>query len=223
MKKSILSLKNIRLKNSQIHKLRGFIGNLFSDYDLIHNHDPITGKLIYRYPLIQFKIINGCPAIVAITDEAVRLFSQIFMQLDHVVIDNVEIPVFEKDLRVEQVAFGFSSEKIRYQFDSPWIALNQKNYRHYRELGVSWETVTILERALIGNLLSMSKSLGHWLEPEQRLTADFNLSDKPVQLKGKTLIGFYGVFKTNFHIPDYLGIGKSVSRGFGSVKKAEQI
>ncbi len=35
------------------------------------------------------------------------------------------------------------------------------------------------------------------------------------------MIGFTGTFTftTNFLIPDYLGIGKSVSRGFGTVKK----
>ncbi|MCK4789739.1 MAG: DNA repair protein, partial [Desulfobacteraceae bacterium] len=42
MKKSTLLLKDIHLKPSQIHKFRGFIGNLFRDYDLIHNHDPVT-------------------------------------------------------------------------------------------------------------------------------------------------------------------------------------
>jgi len=30
---------------------------------------------------------------------------------------------------------------------------------------------------------------------------------------------FIGTFSVNFEIPDYWGIGKSVSRGFGPVKK----
>jgi len=42
MKKSIFILNDIKLKSSQIHKFRGFIGNLFKDYDLIHNHNPET-------------------------------------------------------------------------------------------------------------------------------------------------------------------------------------
>jgi len=32
-------------------------------------------------------------------------------------------------------------------------------------------------------------------------------------------MGFLGTFSVNFEIPDYWGIGKSVSRGFGTVKK----
>ena len=33
------------------------------------------------------------------------------------------------------------------------------------------------------------------------------------------MIGFKGGFMTNFMIPNHLGLGKSVARGFGTVKK----
>jgi len=32
------------------------------------------------------------------------------------------------------------------------------------------------------------------------------------------MLGFFGSFSANFDIPDYWGIGKLVSRGFGMVK-----
>ena len=32
------------------------------------------------------------------------------------------------------------------------------------------------------------------------------------------MLGFLGAFSVNFEIPDYWGIGKSVSRGFGTVR-----
>ena len=37
-------------------KLRGYIGNKYKEYDILHNHD--DNKFIYRYPLVQYKIIN---------------------------------------------------------------------------------------------------------------------------------------------------------------------
>ena len=219
MKKSTLLLKDIRLKPSQTHKFRGFIGNLFRDYDLIHNHDPITGKLIYRYPLIQFKLINGIPTIIAVTDKAVDLFSLLFIKLNEVTIDDLRIPVFEKDLNIENVDFGYANETFMYDFISPWMALNQKNFRRYTESDSEAEKVQILKDTLIGNILSMSKSLGCWLEKDQKIHAEIRTEEKPVNLKGKTMIGFTGIFKTNFMIPDGLGIGKSVSRGFGTVRR----
>jgi len=58
MKKATLSFSNVNLRASHIHKFRGFIGNLFKEHDLIHNHDE-KGTPIYRYPLIQFKLMEG--------------------------------------------------------------------------------------------------------------------------------------------------------------------
>ncbi|MEK6590942.1 MAG: CRISPR-associated endonuclease Cas6 [Nitrospinota bacterium] len=48
-----------------------------------------------------------------------------------------------------------------------------------------------------------------------------NLKEVPTSLKGTPMLGFIGTFSVNFEIPDYWGIGKSVSRGFGTIKKVE--
>ena len=222
MKKSTLLLKDIHLKPSQIHKFRGFIGNLFRDYDLLHNHDPITGKLIYRYPLIQFKLINGIPAIIAITDKAVELFSLLFLKVNEVVIEDLKIPVFEKDLHIENVDFGYVNETFMYEFISPWMALNQKNFCRYSKSNSKAKKKQILRQTLIGNILSMSKYLGCWLEKDQKIHIEIRVQEKTVNLKGKNMIGFIGIFKTNFMIPDDLGIGKSVSSGFWAVRRVEK-
>ena len=66
-------------------------------YNLIHNHDVDTGKLYYRYPLIQFKSIKETPIVLAITNEALNVFKEIFMTINEVIIDKRKIPVYEKD------------------------------------------------------------------------------------------------------------------------------
>jgi len=48
---------------------------------------------------------------------------------------------------------------------------------------------------------------------------DHKLKDVKVNFKGKRMTAFTGIFKTNFYLPDYLGIGKSVSREFGAVRR----
>ena len=221
MKKATLSFSNVNLRASHIHKFRGFIGNLFKNHDLIHNHDLKTGKPIYRYPLIQFKLIDKTSAIIAITDRAVNIFSEIFMKLDKIVIEDSVIPVFEKDLKIEEVEFGYSDEIFMYEFASPWIGLNQKNFKKYNEAGGN-EKNRILEMVMTGNILSMAKHLDCWLSENQKIKINHKLKGIKVNLKGKSMAAFNGIFKTNFLIPDYLGIGKSVSRGFGAVRKIEQ-
>jgi len=219
MKRSILYFNNIRLNPSQIHKFRGYIGNVFKEHDLIHNHDTTTGRPIYRYPLIQFKLMDNTPVIIALTDRAVEIFKEIFMATDEIIIDGKVIPVVEKDLAVESCKFGFSSEIFVYEFLSPWIGLNQKNHRTYAALETQQKKTDLLKRILTGNILSMAKYLDVHLEPDQRIRTEVQLKQTKVTLKGNSMAGFKGIFKTNFMLPDYAGLGKSVSRGFGTVKK----
>ncbi len=219
MKKATLYFNNIKLISSQIHKLRGYIGNVFAEHDLIHNHDPETGKNIYRYPLIQFKIIDNTPCIIALTEKAVQVFTEIFMVLDELVIEGRKIPIHEKDLKIETTDFGFSKETFMYEFITPWIGLNQKNFAIFINLKNQKEKNNLLKRILIGNILSMSKYLDLQLDQDQKINADLQFQQTKVTLKGQQMIGFKGMFKTNFMVPDHMGLGKSVSRGFGSVKK----
>jgi len=218
MKKSTLIIENVNLHASQIHKFRGFVGNLFLDDDLVHNHDLKTGKPIYRYPLIQFKMIDNKPVILALTDQATSAFAKIFMKLDEVDLEGIKIPIFNKSLKIEEVDFGFSETMQSYRFASPWIGLNQKNYGKYKEMTSEQDKTAFLERSLTGNILSISKGLGYWLEKDQRIIVEAKVQPRKVNLKGKSLIGFFGTFRTNFLIPDFVGLGKSVSRGFGTVR-----
>ena len=77
-----------------------------------------------------------------------------------------------------------------------------------------------MEKILIGNLISISKSLGYTV-PEPIHVTIHNLKEVKTSLKRTPMLGFLGTFSVNFEIPDYWGIGKSVSRGFGTVLKVE--
>ena len=157
----------------------------------------------------------------AVTEKAVAVFSKIFMKLDNIRIEDTVIPVYEKDLKIEEVEFGYSDEIFMYEFVSPWIGLNQDNFRRYGDADSSdqAEKNQLLKKVIIGNILSMSKYLDYRLSEDQKIKTEHKLKEKKVNLKGKIMTGFSGIFKTNFLIPDYLGIGKSVSRGFGAVRR----
>jgi hypothetical protein len=64
----------------------------------------------------------------------------------------------------------------------------------------------------------MSKSLGYTVPGPIKANIG-KLKEVPTSLKGTPMLGFLGTFSVNFEIPDYWGIGKSVSRGFGTVKR----
>ena len=214
-----LILDSVKLPPTLIPKLRGYIGWKFKEFDKVHNHDAETGKDIYRYPLYQFKLIEGKPAVICVTVEAAMPISEMFMEMTSIKIDGVDIPIHEKNLLISKTVAGYSEKPIAYRFGSPWIGLNQRNYAEYAKTVSLGEKRSVLNRALVGNILSLAKGLGVWLNKNETIRADTALSEKPVKLKDNAMMGFTGEFEVNFHIPEYLGIGKSVSRGFGTVVK----
>ncbi len=213
-----LTFPNVRLSSADISRFRGFIGELFSEYNRIHNHDG-SGKVIYRYPLIQFRKMDGIPGVLALGNEAVDIFVKIFLSLENIKVGNKVIPIHEKGLNIDTVKVGYNAEMTVYRFISPWIGLNQKNYDRWIRTGSEEKRRDILESALVGNMLSFSKGIGYWLEPEQKIEARIDLQEVNVRLKGIDMKGFTGNFTANYLLPEYVGLGKSVSRGFGGVRR----
>ena len=53
----------------------------------------------------------------------------------------------------------------------------------------------------------------------RQLSVDTNLHFQKDRLKGASVMTFTGKFQVNFQIPEYLGIGKSVSQGYRAVRR----
>lgn len=192
--------------------LRGFMGSNFSEDILLHNRD--NDKLVYSYPRIQYKIINGRAKIIGLAEGFTSLKN--IPPLEKIILGHVDVKVNGIDLTERESTFGVLDVPKNYSFLTPWIALNQKNYEKYRGLGGWRKKKEFLEKILTANIISMSKSLSFTV-PEPIKTNILNLNEVPALLKSVFMISFLGTFSINFEIPDYWGIGKSVSRGFGVV------
>jgi hypothetical protein len=204
------------LNKSDAEKIRGYLGNLFWDNPYAHHHNK-DGSFIYRYPCVQYKVINGLCLLIGFL-EGLDVVKKTFNDLREINLDGRWQEVLSKGLESYFSSFSVTSNQQSYFFLIPWLALNEKNYDKYQRLG-SWEKKKeLLEKILIGNIISISKSLGYTV-PESIKANINNLKEVPTSLKGTPMLGFLGTFSVNFEIPDYWGIGKSVSRGFGTVKR----
>lgn len=207
-----LSFPEIRLRTRDSHKLRGFVANLFSEHNEFHNHG--ERGWLYRYPLIQYKILHENPYIIGINQGAEKLL-EVEDDLEKLILEEREIPIYEKCLVVAHEPFGVADDVIEYSLITPWMALNQRNYERFLA-GSGVERREILRSVIIGNLLSMSKGLDYRVE--EKIIVDIGtLRPVETRFKDQQMIAFTGNFYVNFAIPDYLGLGKSVSRGFGTV------
>jgi len=111
---------------------------------------------------------------------------------------------------------GACRENRHYKFLTHWLALNPTNYERYKAIRDWKEKKELLNGILVGNILSMCKSLDYVVT--SKLYVHSRLDDKQVEFKGVPVIGFTGEFRVNFRIPDFFGLGKGVSQGFGVVK-----
>lgn len=202
--------KEIKETTTQI---RGYIGRKFENNQLLHNHN--NQELIYSYPLVQYKKIENNIIIFAI-EEGLIAIKEIMTDLKEIKMKNTynitEKILYEKEYEIEE-----TDELIQYKIVTPWIALNQKNYKKYKTITDQKEKKLFLNKIFIGNILSMCKSFG--IMVNKRLVVKTHLKIQDVEYKSVILKGFTGEIQTNFKLPDYIGLGKGVSHGYGTIIK----
>lgn len=215
----ILSIEKV-LKPRDAEKIRGYLGKIFWDNPFVHHHTP-EGSFLYKYPRVQYKVIKGNCLLISF-NEGNEILKKVFDYIQKIQIEADWREILCKALSLNRETFGFTDNPVDYLFLTPWLALNQENIMKYRSIRKKADKKWLLEKILIGNLLSIAKSLGYTvLEP---LKANItNFKEVHTKLKGTPMLGFLGSFSVNFEIPDYWGIGKSVSRGFGTIVKKENL
>lgn len=197
-------------------KVRGFIGGRFKNRILLHNHIG-HGKQGYIYPRILYRTYKGRIKIIAI-EEGIEELNFLKENLQYLNLDGEKYNIIEKKTCYEEKAFGISDSRCVYKFIDPWLALNSDNYRLFKTLPEN-KRRSKLSSILIGNVISLSKSLAYNVSDELNVVADFYRTNRDVYMNGNRMVSFLGMFTINFDIPDFLGIGKSVSKGFGTVLK----
>ena len=192
-------------------RLRGFFASGQEEGSLLHNHGN-QGRELYRYPLVQYKVIRGIPVVQAIED-GIPALQSVILNRETLNLGGRIWSRGELQMELGDYLLGDTEEYHRYRFASPWFGLNQTNFRRYKAAGPEGRK-QLLERVLTGNLLSLSKGLG--LTVERRLVVDCALREAEMQFKNEDVLGFWGEFSVNFLLPELLGLGKSVSRGLGA-------
>jgi hypothetical protein len=211
----VIEFKN-SIQHHEIPKFRGAVINMLSSGNMLfHNHTE-DGGLRYSYPLIQYKRIHGKAAIVCIkagTESIGEFFStvrepvvlgrqEMMLELDSIKADSILIQIWES-------SFTCSLRK--------WLPFNSENYVRFRELTGLKEQIGFMENILIGNILSFAKGIGIHFEKELHCTVTDMEATGMMKHKGISFAAFDVLFRTNVSLPNYIGIGKGVSHGFGTV------
>lgn len=204
----------IALATRDAHKLRGYFGTLFQQHSpLLHNHYE-DGSNRYAYPVVQYKVLDKVPTLVGL-NEGAELLVKLFLKVQELDIEGKVYPVRQKNIESRQVPVGVDGDLYAYRFSTLWMALNQENYaryRHYEDKDRQEQLKSILRQ----NILSFYKGIGHWTE--ERILASVKVQQRETLFKNQPMLAFTGTFTTNARLPEGIGLGKAVSRGFGTVE-----
>ena len=173
--------------------------------------DTLIGRTIGQYKILEKK-----PVVLGINEGADTIV-QIHEDVNSLRIGAREYNIKEKSIVLKSDNFGISDAEKRYEFITPWLALNEANYKKYVKYGTWEKRRELLKKILTGNLISVSKSLGYTVPEKIKVQVD-ELMEVKTSLKRNAMTGFLGPFTVNFNIPEFWGLGKSVSRGFGTIK-----
>ncbi len=187
------------------------------EHIIFHNHLN-DREFLYGYPVIQYKRIGKNPAIICIdygVDEIHHFFNNTNMEI---VIGQRPVTLVVKNLQMQQYNLQVWEKHFEYRLYN-WLALNQENYEKYQALNDELSQIVFLENILKANIISFAKGVKWDVDKQISLRIDEVIKSKIVPYKQQKLLAFDIRFRTNVFLPDFVGLGKGVSLGFGTVSQ----
>lgn len=171
----------------------------------------------YRYPRLQYKVVDGLGVIMGFGEAAEVLAGLPYPESLH--LGRQDFAVSDVNSDRGQGSWGFCESTKEYRWLTPWLILDEEGLAKYFRLKSPHAQKFFLEGLLISNLLAISKELG--CRVAGQITAEIKeLKQITIEIHGGHTMGFGGSFAANMEIPDFFGLGRSVARGYGTVKSA---
>jgi hypothetical protein len=200
----------IRFKNeieyAEISKFRNGIMNMLTD----------TGRQTeeerrHSYPLIQYKRLNGKASIICV-EEGTENIGNFFSNIR----DNQELSLELDTVNAYKILVQTWNSTFTYSIRK-WYPFNKINYGEFRQIDDRKAKIAFLEELLIDNILSFAKGTGIRFEQELNCSIIDMEIKEAIKHNSVNIASFDLLFKTNVSLPNYIGLGKGVSRGFGTI------
>ena len=195
------------------YQVKGVFMRQYSDLEIVPMMDG-TYRNRFLYPRVQIKILNEQIYMVGI-NEGVDPIIELTERLDILDFGNITFQVFDTEVDTKDDQFRPVGRLIRYRLLTPWVALNQMTGSRYRILN-NMERIGFLNRLLGQNIVFLAREMG--IELQEKIFTKVNLASLfPKPVDERNWGAFSGEFRTNFLLPNYLGIGNGITRGYGAV------
>lgn len=215
-----IHLRRLRLYTDKPFRHRGAdlrraITGAFPDRPILHNHR--GDQLDYRSPRVRYVVLDQQPQLISF-DEGLHVLEEIYREGHTLSVDAKQYRITGAELEDQMESLGTADHLLKYRSITPWLGLNQPNYEAFRATETPGERTELLARVLNGNYLSLCKTVGITIE-ERLLTRVLSFRQVSLSHRGTPLLGLKVVFVSNMLLPEGIGIGKLVSKGFGLMKQ----
>ena len=168
----------------------------------------------FLYPRVQVKILNEQIFIIGINEgiEPVLKLAEKFKAFDF---GNITFEIESYEVEESENQFIPSKKLLKYKFVTPWVALNHMTGGKYRFLG-SQEKPSFLNKLIGQNIVFLANELGVKLSDDIFTRVSLS-SFSPESVDDNKWGAFIGAFETNFILPNYIGVGNGITRGFGTI------
>ena len=194
-------------------ELRAYLTGKLNEYTVLRRDN--SAGFIYRYPAVQVKLVKNMLMVVGISQGA-GFLEEISKNQEKIPSGKNICTITARDSATRPEPFGISDSMITYEFLTPWLALNQQNTKKFYELKGKPDRDAFLAKLLSEGLATLAKSLDY--KPGEPIRCEERVRFRKDWIDNKSVMVFTGKFRTNLVIPDYLGMGQSVSLGFGTIK-----
>lgn len=168
----------------------------------------------FLYPRVQVKILNEQIYLVGIKEGADPVLS-ITKDFKLLNFGNITFNILDINIEESVDQFKHVDQLLRYRFVSPWIALSKNTQNRYKFLK-NKDRIAFLNRLLGQNIVFLAREMG--IELNDKVYTKLKLGSLfPKPVYENSWASFTGEFQTNFVLPNYIGLGNGITRGYGAI------
>jgi hypothetical protein len=208
---------NDEISERELPLFRGAVINAMDNANvLFHNH--VGDGYRYSYPLIQYKRIHNCAAIISIDDGADAIGQLLSACNFNFRLGSRATQMKIASVNAQRHQFQIWDTMFSYRIRR-WLPFNSENYHRFQEIKGLADKITFLQGTLTANILSLAKGLGVHFDKQVLTTISEIVNSYEYTYKGIRMQAFDLEFSCNVSLPQYIGIGKNASLGAGTITK----
>ena len=172
----------------------------------------------YGYPMVQYKSLDGHATVVGIGDAATQLMELSLRFPCEVMLGEQSVTLHVDSYQGAPYRPVFDIRPKLYSLTN-YIALNSENVKKYETMLALTDKISFIEDILTANILAFFKGIGY--RAQEHIACALTAMQEPRELDYKHVAfsTFNLQFVSNIELPDNIGLGKSSSIGFGTLKR----